>query len=100
MKIKCINNSLCDSLTLGKEYSVIEEGDSYFVVVDDKQEEITTKKARFTIVEDGDLAKKSKAMIHELTYQVNNDYKDIKDFRIRKNSKGEIKEVIIKFKYE
>ncbi|SHE73013.1 hypothetical protein [Clostridium fallax] len=100
MKIKCKNNALCSTLTLGKEYVVLDEGDKYYVILDDTQNEITTKKDRFTIVEDNDIAKKTKATITELTYQVNNDFKDIKDFKIRKNSSGEIKEVIIKFKYE
>lgn len=99
MKVKCINNSLCNSLTVGKEYSVIDEGDLYFVIVDDIQEEITTKKDRFIVVEDGDLVKKTKAIINELSYQLNNDFQDIKDIRIRKNAKGEIKEVLVKFNF-
>lgn len=100
MLVKCVNNALCSTLTLGKEYNVIEEGDKYFVILDDTLDEITTKKERFEIVEDNDLAKKAKATIHELTYQVDNNFEDIKDFKIRKNSKGEIKEILIKFKYE
>lgn len=100
MKVKCINNNLCSSLTVGKEYLVIEEGDKYFVVLDDSQAEITTKKERFLVVEDGDLAKKTKATINELNYQVQSNFKDIKDFKIRTNSRGEIKEILIKFKYE
>ncbi|ETJ29159.1 hypothetical protein Q604_UNBC16299G0001, partial [human gut metagenome] len=32
--------------------------------------------------------------------QIENDFSDIKNFNIRKNSKGEIKEISIKFKYE
>lgn len=35
MKIKCLNNDLCSSLTLNKEYNVIEEGEKYYVVLDD-----------------------------------------------------------------
>ncbi|SHI65233.1 hypothetical protein SAMN02745163_00569 [Clostridium cavendishii DSM 21758] len=100
MLVKCINNNLCSSITLGKEYLVIEEGDKYFVVVDDVQNEITTKKERFVVIEDNDLTKKAKATINELNYQLENDFTDIKDFKIRKNSKGEIKEIIVKFKYE
>jgi UDP-N-acetylglucosamine transferase subunit ALG13 len=100
MLVKCSNNTLCTTLTIGKEYLVIDEGDKYYVILDDTQNEITTKKERFTVVEDSDLAKKTKATITELNYQLNNDFSDIKDFKIRKNSKGEIKEIIVKFKYE
>ena len=32
MLVRCIDNSLCSSLTFGKEYVVIEEGDKYYVV--------------------------------------------------------------------
>ena len=99
MIIKCTDNALCNTLTVGKEYSVIEEGDIYFVISDDLNNELTTKKQRFEIIVDGDLAKKTKATITELNYQVTNDFKDIKDFKIRKNSKGEIKEILIKFNY-
>lgn len=100
MLVRCTDNSLCSSLTFGKEYSVIEEGDKYYVILDDTNKEITTKKQRFEIIEDSDLAKKAKATMTELEFQLSNDFKDLKDFKIRKNSKGEIKEVIIKFKYE
>ena len=100
MLVKCSNNTLCSTLTLGKEYLVIDEGDKYYVILDDTQNEITTKKDRFTVVEDSDLAKKAKATITELNYQLSNDFADIRDFKIRKNSKGEIKEIIVKFKYE
>ena len=99
MKVKCINNNLCSSLTLNKEYFVIEEGPEYFVIIDDYQNETTCKKSRFIVVEDSDLAKKCKATINELSYQVENEFKDIKNFNVRKNSKGEIKEIIIKFNY-
>ncbi|GFZ31920.1 hypothetical protein CSC2_24460 [Clostridium zeae] len=100
MLVKCSNNTLCTTLTIGKEYLVIDEGDKYYVILDDTQNEITTKKDRFTVVEDSDLAKKTKATITELNYQLSTDFSDIKDFKIRKNSKGEIKEIIVKFKYE
>lgn len=99
MIIKCIDNSLCSTLTLNKEYFVLEEAPEYYVIFDDVHEEITCKKSRFTIITDGDLTKKCKATVNELNYQLNNDFKDIKSFSIRKNSKGEIKEVSIKFKY-
>lgn len=99
MIIKCIDNKLCSTLSLGKEYPVIEEGPNYYVIFDDLSSEITTKKERFEVVQDGNLTKKTKATINELTYQLNNDFKDIKDFKTRKNSKGEIKEIIIKFEY-
>ncbi|MGL5379411.1 hypothetical protein [Clostridium sp.] len=99
MIIKCIDNKLCSTLSLGKEYPVIEEGPNYYVIFDDSSSEITTKKERFEVVQDGNLTKKTKATINELTYQLNNDFKDIKDFKTRKNSKGEIKEIIIKFEY-
>ena len=46
------------------------------------------------------LLKKCKATINELAYQLDNEFKDIKNFTIRKNSKGEIKEISVKFKYE
>ena len=99
MIVKCTDNSLCNTLTTGKEYSVIEEGDIYYVIIDDLNNELTTKKQRFEVIVDGDLAKKTKATITELNYQVTNDFRDIKDFKIRKNSKGEIKEILIKFNY-
>lgn len=100
MKIKCLNNDLCSSLTLSKEYNVIEEGEKYYVVLDDANNELTTKKTRFAIVQDSEIAKKAKATVTELNYQVQSEFKDIKDFKIRKNSNGDIKEILIKFKYE
>lgn len=99
MIIKCIDNNLCSSLTLNKEYIVIEEAAEYYVILDDKSEETTCRKSRFEIVEDGGLTKKAKATITELNYQLENDCKDVKQFTIRKNSKGEIKEISVKFKY-
>ena len=100
MVVKCIDDNLCSTLTLNKEYIVIEEAPEYYVILDNKNEEITCRKSRFTVVEDGDLTMKAKATINELSYQLDNDFKDIKQFSIRKNSKGEIKEISIKFKYE
>ncbi|WP_160685229.1 hypothetical protein [Clostridium sp. C2-6-12] len=99
MIIKCIDNNLCSTLTLNKEYIVIEEAAEYYVILDDKNEETTCRKSRFEIVEDGGLTKKAKATITELNYQLENDCKDVKQFTIRKNSKGEIKEISVKFKY-
>ncbi|WP_026885282.1 hypothetical protein [Clostridium beijerinckii] len=99
MIIKCIDNDLCSTLTLNKEYMVIEEAPEYYVIIDDKNDETTCRKSRFEIIEDGGLTKKAKATITELTYQLENDFKDIKQFSIRKNSKGEIKEISVKFKY-
>ena len=100
MKVKCIDNNLCSTLTLNKEYSVIEEAPEYFVIIDDKNDETTCRKSRFVIIEDGGVTKKVKATITELNYQLENDFKDIKQFTIRKNSKGEIKEISVKFKYD
>ncbi|MZK53521.1 hypothetical protein [Clostridium beijerinckii] len=99
MIIKCIDNDLCSTLTLNKEYMVIEEAPEYYVIIDDKNDETTCRKSRFEIIQDGGLTKKAKATIKELTYQLENDFKDIKQFSIRKNSKGEIKEISVKFKY-
>ncbi|MBC2459946.1 hypothetical protein [Clostridium beijerinckii] len=99
MILKCIDNDLCSTLTLNKEYVVIEEAPEYYVIIDDKNDETTCRKSRFEIIEDGGLTKKAKATITELTYQLENDFKDIKQFSIRKNSKGEIKEISVKFKY-
>ena len=99
MLLKCINNDLCSTLTLNKEYYVLEESSDYYVIIDDEQNETTCKKSRFEIVEDNELSKKCKATINELTYQLNHEFSDIKNFSIRKNSKGQIKEVLIKFKY-
>ncbi len=99
MKVKCIDNNLCSTLTLNKEYSVIEEATEYYVIVDDKRDEITCRKSRFVVIEDGGITKNAKATITELNYQLENEFKDIKDFIIRKNSKGNIKEISIKFKY-
>ena len=100
MKVKCIDNNLCSTLTLNKEYSVIEEAPEYFVIIDDKNDETTCRKSRFLVIEDGGVTKKVKATITELNYQLENDFKDIKQFVIRKNSKGEIKEISVKFKYD
>lgn len=99
MIVRCTDNNLCSTLTLNKEYLVIEEAPEYYVIIDDKNEETTCRKTRFTVVEDGGLTKKSKATITELTYQLENGCKDIRQFTIRKNSKGEIKEIAVKFKY-
>ena len=99
MIIRCIDNNLCSSLTLSKEYIVIEEASEYYVIIDDQNEETTCRKTRFEVIEDGGLTKKTKATITELNYQLENDFKDIKQFAIRKNSKGEIKEISVKFKY-
>ncbi|WP_315078728.1 hypothetical protein [uncultured Clostridium sp.] len=99
MVVKCIDNNLCEDLTLSKDYFVVEEAAEYFVVISDKSEEITCKKSRFRIIQDSELAKKTKATLNELSYQLNNDFSDIKQFNVRKNSKGEIKEISIKFKY-
>lgn len=99
MIVRCIDNNLCSTLTLNKEYVAIEEAPEYYVIIDDENNETTCRKSRFTIIEDGELTKKAKATITELSYQLENDLKDIKQFTIRKNSKGEIKEIAIKFKY-
>lgn len=99
MIVKCIDNNLCSTLTLNKEYLVIEEATEYFVVLDDKRNETTCRKTRFLVVEDGGITKKAKATITELNYQLESEFRDIKQFEIRKNSKGEIKEILIKFKY-
>jgi hypothetical protein len=100
MRIKCIDNNLCSTLTLNKEYQVIEEAPEYYVVLDDVNNETTCRKTRFVVIEDGGITKKAKATITELNYQLENEFKDIKQFTIRKNSKGEMKEISIKFKYE
>lgn len=100
MIVKCIDNNLCTTLTLNKEYTVIEEATEYYVVIDDVSNETTCRKSRFIVVEDGGVTKKVRATITELNYQLDNDFKDIKNFTIRKNSKGEIKEIAIKFKYD
>lgn len=99
MIVKCIDDNLCSTLTLNREYIVIDEAPEYYVILDNKNEEITSRKSRFIIIEDGDLTKKTKATINELSYQLENDFKDIKQFSIRKNSKGDIKEISVKFKY-
>lgn len=99
MIVKCIDNNLCSSLTLGKEYNVIEEANEYYVILDDNRDETICRKSRFQIIVDGGITKKAKATITELSHQLECDCKDIKNFSIRKNSSGEIKEIIIKFKY-
>lgn len=99
MKIKCIDNNLCPTLTLNKEYQVIDEAPEYYVVIDDKNNEVTCRKLRFVVVEDGGITKKAKAVITELSYQLQNECRDIRKFTIRKNLKGELKELSIKFKY-
>ena len=100
MIVKCLDDSLCSTLTLNKEYNVIEEAPEYYVIIDDKNNETICKKSRFAVIEDGELTKKTKATINELNYQLENDFKDVKQFSIRKNSKGEIKEISIKFKFD
>ena len=100
MIVRCIDDALCSTLQLNKEYVVIEEAPEYYVILDDRNNETICKKSRFQVIEDSELAKKSKATITELSYQIENDFKDIKQINIRKNSKGEIKEISIKFKYE
>ncbi|WP_244833095.1 hypothetical protein [Clostridium sp. BJN0001] len=100
MLVKCIDNNLCDSLTIGKEYIVIEDAPEYYVVIDDRRNESICRKSRFSVIMDRDIVKKAKATVNELSYQIDNDCSDIKQFNIRKNSKGEIKEISIKFKYE
>ena len=100
MIVKCIDDSLCSTITLNQEYVVIEEAAEYYVILDNKKEEITCRKSRFNVIEDGDLARKAKATITELSYQLENDFKDVKQYTIRKNSKGDIKEISIKFKYQ
>lgn len=100
MRIKCIDNNLCSTITLNKEYPVLEEAPEYYVILDDKNNETTCRKTRFVVIEDGGITKKAKATITELNYQLENEFKDIKQFTIRKNSKGEMKEISIKFKYD
>ena len=100
MKIKCVDNNLCSTLTLNKEYVVIEEAPEYYVVTDDKSNKITCKKPRFVVIEDGGITKKAKAIITELSYQLQNECRDISKFTIRKNSRGEMKELSIKFNYD
>ena len=99
MKVKCIDVENCYTLSIGKEYNVLDEGEKYYVITDNVGNEIVTKKERFIVVEDAEMEKKAKAIITELTFQLGNDLKDIKDIKIRKNLKGEIKEINIKFKY-
>ena len=70
MILRCIDNNLCSSLTLNKEYYVIEETSDYYVVIDDLQNETTCRKSRFVVVEDNDLSKKCKATINELSFQL------------------------------
>jgi hypothetical protein len=97
---KCLDNNSCSSLTFGKQYLIIDEKPEYFVVIDDMNEELTCKKNRFIVVQDGGLTKKAKATITELNYQLQNDCKDIKKYVIRKNSRGDIKEISIIFNYD
>ena len=52
------------------------------------------------MIEDNDFTKKLKETINELEFQLNNNFKDIKNFKIKKNTKDEIKEILIKFKYQ
>ena len=99
MIIKCIDNNLCSTLSINNEYSVLEEAPEYYVILDDKNNEKTCRKTRFVVIQDGGITKKAKATITELNYQLQNQLKDIKQFIIRKNSKGEIKEISIKLKY-
>ena len=35
MIIRCIDNNLCSSLTLSKDYVVMEEASEYYVILDD-----------------------------------------------------------------
>lgn len=94
MIIKCIDNDLCSTLTLNKEYVVIEEAPEYYVIIDDKNDETTCRKSRFEIIEDGGLTKKAKATITELTYQLENDFKDINNFQLEKIQKVKLKKYL------
>ena len=100
MIIKCTNNKGFNNLTLDKEYVVIDEQQEYYVIISDNNEEITCSKDRFIVIRDSKLIQKIKATINELNYQIKSDGKDIRHYTIRKNSKGEIKEISIKFKYD
>lgn len=99
MIVKCIDNNLCSSLSLNKEYSVIEEASEYYVIIDDNKDETICRKTRFQVIQDGGMTKKAKATIMELNHQLETNCSDIKSFNIRKNSSGEIKEISIKFNY-
>ena len=99
MIIKSINKKGFDNLILDKEYVVIDERQEYYVVISDNNEEVICSKDRFIVIRDSKLIQKIKATINELNYQIKSDGKDIKQYTIRKNSKGEIKEILIKFKY-
>ena len=33
MKVKCIDNELCSDLTFGGVYTVVEEGDKYYILL-------------------------------------------------------------------
>ena len=96
MIIKCINKKGFDNLTLDKEYGKSELGILY---LSDNNEEVICSKDRFIVIRDSKLIQKIKATINELNYQIKSDGKDIKHYTIRKNSKGKIKEILIKFKY-
>ena len=100
MIVKCIDNNLCTSLTVNKEYTVLEEAPEYYVILDDNRDETICRKSRFQVIVDGGVTKKVKATITELTHQLDIDCADIKNSNIRKNSGGEIKEISIKFNYE
>ena len=63
MILRCIDNNLCSSLTLNKEYYVIEETSDYYVVIDDLKNETTCRKSRFVIVEDNDLLKNTQEVL-------------------------------------
>lgn len=47
MVVTCCNNEGKDTLTIGKEYSVYEEGSEYFIVIDDNNEKLICKKSIF-----------------------------------------------------
>ena len=44
MIVKCLDDSLCSALTLNKEYNVIEEAPEYYVIIDDKNNELGVEK--------------------------------------------------------
>lgn len=50
MKLKCINDRLCDTLTLFSIYEALEEGINYYSLLDDQKNVRICKKCRFVKV--------------------------------------------------
>lgn len=100
MIVKCINNDLYKTVSVEKEYSVLDGTDTHYTICDDNGNKISVESKYFHITVDSELVKNIKATMSELNYQLSSNAENITKFQIKKNSKGFIKEIKIKFYYD